>query len=104
LKGLEGAWRCGTRSRWRNNWPASTRVPCSWIWSASPTGRASYAELTPFLASEVSHDLASLQQLWLRGGYPLSHLSASDDLSWGWRWAVLRTPRWRGTWTCWWTR
>lgn len=59
--------------------------------SESLAGRASYAELTPFLASEVSHDLASLQQLWLRGGYPLSHLSASDDLSWAWRQDFVRT-------------
>ena len=59
--------------------------------SESLAGRASYAELTPFLASEVTHDLASLQQLWQRGGYPLSHLADSDALSWAWRQDFLRT-------------
>ena len=59
--------------------------------SESLAGRASYAELTPFLASEVSHDLAGLQHLWLRGGYPLSHLAATDALSSAWRQDFLRT-------------
>ena len=59
--------------------------------SESLAGRATYAELTPFLASEVVHDLASLQQLWLRGGFPLSHLAATDELSWAWRQDFMRT-------------
>ena len=59
--------------------------------SESLAGRASYAELTPFLASEVAHDLGSLQRLWQRGGFPLSHLAASDALSWAWRQDFLRT-------------
>ena len=59
--------------------------------SESLAGRATYAELTPFLASEVAHDLASLQQLWLRGGFPLSHLAATDELSWAWRQDFMRT-------------
>ena len=57
----------------------------------SLAGRASYAELTPFLASEVTHDLASLQPLWQRGGYPLSYLADSDALSLAWRQDFLRT-------------
>ena len=59
--------------------------------SESLAGRASYAELTPFLASEVAHDLDGLQALWQRGGFPLSHLAASDALSWAWRQDFLRT-------------
>ncbi|MDO9094714.1 MAG: ATP-binding protein [Rubrivivax sp.] len=59
--------------------------------SESLAGRATYAELTPFLASEVSHDLASLQHLWQRGGFPLSHLAASDELSLAWRQDFIRT-------------
>ena len=59
--------------------------------SESLAGRASYAELTPFLASEVAHDLRGLQGLWQRGGFPLSHLAASDALSWAWRQDFLRT-------------
>ena len=57
----------------------------------SLAGRASYAELTPILASEVTHDLASLQPLWQRGGYPLSYLADSDALSLAWRQDFLRT-------------
>ena len=59
--------------------------------SESLAGRASYAELTPFLASEVTHDLASLQPLWQRGGYPMSYLADSDVLSLAWRDDFLRT-------------
>ena len=59
--------------------------------SESLAGRASYAELTPFLASEVAPDLGGLQGLWQRGGFPLSHLAASDALSWAWRQDFLRT-------------
>ena len=59
--------------------------------SESLAGRASYVELTPFLASEVTHDLASLQPLWQRGGYPLSYLADSDALSLAWRQDFLRT-------------
>lgn len=59
--------------------------------SESLAGRASYVELTPFLASEVTHDLASLQPLWQRGGYPLSYLAESDALSLAWRQDFLRT-------------
>ena len=59
--------------------------------SESLAGRASYVELTPLLASEVTHDLASLQPLWQRGGYPLSYLADSDALSLAWRQDFLRT-------------
>ena len=59
--------------------------------SESLAGRASYVELTPLLASEVTHDLASLQPLWQRGGYPLSYLADSDVLSLAWRQDFLRT-------------
>lgn len=59
--------------------------------SESLAGRASYVELTPFLASEVTHDLAGLQPLWQRGGYPLSYLADSDALSLAWRQDFLRT-------------
>ena len=59
--------------------------------SESLAGRASYVELTPFLASEVTHDLASLQPLWQRGGYPLSYMADSDALSLAWRQDFLRT-------------
>ncbi len=59
--------------------------------SESLAGRASYAELTPFLASEVAPGLGGLQGLWQRGGFPLSHLAASDALSWAWRQDFLRT-------------
>jgi len=59
--------------------------------SESLAGRASYVELTPFLASEVTHDLAGLQALWQRGGYPLSYLADSDALSLAWRQDFLRT-------------
>lgn len=59
--------------------------------SESLAGRVAYAELTPLLASEVAGDLTSLQTLWLRGGYPLSHLAPSDEASFEWRLDFVRT-------------
>ena len=47
----------------------------------SLAGRISAVELSPLRAAEVPaamHGLAGLQQLWLRGGFPLSLDAASD--------------------------
>ena len=51
----------------------------------SLAGRVSVVELTPLLVSELQPDLYGLQSLWLRGGYPLSHLAADDIASFEWR-------------------
>jgi len=51
----------------------------------SLAGRVSVVELTPLLASELEPDLPGLQSLWLRGGYPLSHLAPDDLASFQWR-------------------
>ena len=58
----------------------------------SLAGRVSYLELTPLLASEVqATELATLQSLWLRGGFPLSYLAADDEASATWRLEFIRT-------------
>ena len=57
----------------------------------SLAGRAAYVELTPLLAAEVKSDLPGLQSLWLRGGFPLSHLATDDDASHTWRTDFIRT-------------
>ena len=57
----------------------------------SLAGRVSFVELTPFLAEEVVSDLLGLQQLWLRGGFPLSWLASSDEASMQWRQDFIRT-------------
>jgi predicted AAA+ superfamily ATPase len=57
----------------------------------SLAGRVAYVELTPLLAREVAHDLASLQTLWLRGGYPLSWLAADEAASFQWRQDFIQT-------------
>lgn len=44
-------------------------------------GRIGYISLTPFLYDEVKE----VEKLWLRGGFPLSYLSASDKTSAIWR-------------------
>ena len=63
--------------------------------SESLAGRVSYLELAPLLASEVLRarkpDLAALQTLWLRGGFPLSQLAPSDALSFTWRQDFIQT-------------
>jgi predicted AAA+ superfamily ATPase len=61
--------------------------------SESLAGRVSYLELTPFMAREVmpqalgasDTDLAMLQKLWLRGGFPPSFTAATDEQSLAWR-------------------
>ena len=57
----------------------------------SLAGRVSYLELTPLLAAEVPNDLAGVQSLWLRGGFPLSFLAPDDDASYTWRQDFIRT-------------
>ncbi|KQW51405.1 MULTISPECIES: ATP-binding protein [unclassified Roseateles] len=53
--------------------------------SESLAGRISYLELPPVLAAEMPNDLATLQQLWLRGGFPLSLLAPDEAASFEWR-------------------
>lgn len=65
----------------------------------SLAGRVSYLELSPFLAGEVlppasatsGTDLGALQQLWLRGGFPLSFTADSDAQSFVWRQDFIAT-------------
>lgn len=54
-------------------------------------GRVSTVELTPLLAAELRPDLLGLQQLWLRGGYPLSWLAADETASFRWRTDFIQT-------------
>jgi predicted AAA+ superfamily ATPase len=60
--------------------------------SESLAGRISFQELTPFLSQEIlPHDPSSmLRHLW-RGGYPESWFAPSDDESFRWRSAYLRS-------------
>jgi predicted AAA+ superfamily ATPase len=57
----------------------------------SLAGRVSYAELTPLLATELQADLPTQQELWLRGGFPLSYLAASDEAAFQWRQDFIAT-------------
>ena len=57
----------------------------------SLAGRVSYLELTPLLAAELGSDLAGLQSLWLRGGFPMSYLAIDDEASYIWRQDFIRT-------------
>lgn len=57
----------------------------------SLAGRVAYADMTPLLAAEVATDLAAVQRLWLRGGFPLSWLAATEQDSFEWRLQFLRT-------------
>jgi len=55
--------------------------------SETLAGRLAYMELTPFLGVEVSHD----EQLWQRGGFPLSYLAPSEAASLLWRRQFMRS-------------
>ncbi|TSE19909.1 hypothetical protein Talka_01257 [Tepidimonas alkaliphilus] len=57
--------------------------------SESLAGRIRYLELGPLDAGEVG--AGRLQALWLRGGFPLSLLAASDAASLRWRLDFIRT-------------
>jgi predicted AAA+ superfamily ATPase len=59
----------------------------------SLAGRVSYLELTPLRAAEwpAAADLAGLQGLWLRGGFPMSLLASDEETSYAWRQDFIRT-------------
>jgi predicted AAA+ superfamily ATPase len=60
----------------------------------SLAGRIGHVELTPLLAAEVpavAADLGALQQLWQRGGFPLSVTATSDAQSYAWRSDFIQT-------------
>jgi predicted AAA+ superfamily ATPase len=61
--------------------------------SESLAGRIKYMEIAPFSLSEIESADPSIGQarLWLRGGFPGSLLSASDEQSWDWRKQYIRT-------------
>lgn len=56
-------------------------------------GRISCLELTPFLINEVAtlKNLAPVEKLWLRGGFPDSYLAANDAESYLWRGDFIST-------------
>jgi len=56
--------------------------------SESLAGRIIYHELSPFHLNETGYDY--VQNLWLRGGFPLSYL-AQDEESFIWREAFIKT-------------
>ena len=55
----------------------------------SLAGRISYLELGPFDALEV--DPLAIETLWVRGGFPLSFLAETDEVSLEWRRDFIRT-------------
>jgi predicted AAA+ superfamily ATPase len=68
--------------------------------SESLAGRMATLELTPFLAAELPAQAApagpadpvrALQDLWVRGGFPLSWLAPDDASSMAWREAFITT-------------
>ncbi|HYN40963.1 MAG TPA: ATP-binding protein [Thermoanaerobaculia bacterium] len=57
--------------------------------SETLAGRIQFVEVTPFHLGETGSE--RLDELWLRGGFPPSFLAESDDASWQWRDAYIRT-------------
>jgi uncharacterized protein len=58
--------------------------------SQSLAGRLAVVDMAPLLASEVGADLATLQTLWMRGGFPNSFGAPNEAASWAWREAFIR--------------
>ncbi len=59
--------------------------------SETLAGRIIYHELTPFTLAEIEPNRENIDSLWLRGGYPESFLPATDQLSFSWRNAFIKT-------------
>ena len=57
--------------------------------SETLAGRISFVEITPFSAREAG--VNELDNLWVRGGFPLSFLAPAIDKSAAWRLAFIRT-------------
>ena len=57
--------------------------------SETLAGRIAFVDVTPFSLSETGAPAS--QALWLRGGFPRSFLAESDDASWRWREAYVKT-------------
>jgi predicted AAA+ superfamily ATPase len=56
--------------------------------SETLAGRIGYLELMPFSLDEVNHDS---DLLWIRGGFPLSYLAATEEDSFFWRQSYITT-------------
>lgn len=59
--------------------------------SESLAGRIIYHVLPPLQISELGQDDGVHWSLWLRGGYPLSYLAKTDESSFIWREAFVKT-------------
>lgn len=59
--------------------------------SESLAGRIYYHELSPFSISEIDTCPDSLNNLWLRGGFPDSFLATAEDVSVAWRETFIST-------------
>lgn len=59
--------------------------------SETLAGRIQYLELTPFLWNEVESEGYSLNDLWLKGGFPRSFLSPDLQISMEWRQEFIRS-------------
>ena len=57
--------------------------------SETLAGRIGYIELTPLVLSESKS--LDIDNLWVRGGFPLSYLADNDDLSFLWRQNYVKT-------------
>jgi len=57
--------------------------------SETLAGRTEFIELSGF--NFIETDKSNIQDLWLRGGYPLSYLAGSTEESISWREAFIRT-------------
>lgn len=58
--------------------------------SQSLAGRLSLIDMFPLLVHEVGADLATVQDLWVRGGFPPSFTAVDAQASWAWRDAFIR--------------
>ena len=52
-------------------------------------GRIQFVQVTPFQLRETG--IQAMEKLWLRGGFPPSFLADSDEASWYWREAYIKT-------------
>ena len=91
LRGLIDEGRRGGRRTGRFLLLGSASLDLLQQSSESLAGRIRLLELAPFDALEVAQDAATLDRLWLRGGFPESFLAADNAASQSWRLDFIRS-------------
>ena len=91
LRGIIDDWRAEGNRRGHFLLLGSAAIDLMRQASETLAGRAAYVELTALTVPEIIEAGLDVRHLWVRGGFPDSLLSASDDDSLAWRRDFIRS-------------